>query len=76
MTKTELKELLDSLTIEEKAGQLTQVNYLYFEKDGMVTGDTNIHMPSRRFTDAEMHNIGSIFNVFNREKLIKIQEEQ
>ena len=75
MTKTELKELLDSLTLEEKAGQLTQVNYLYFEKDGMVTGDTNIHMPSRRFTPEEINNLGSIFNVFNRNTLIKIQDE-
>jgi beta-glucosidase-like glycosyl hydrolase len=41
----------------------------------MVTGDTNIHMPSRRFTPEEINNLGSIFNVFNRNTLIKIQDE-
>ena len=75
MTKAELKELLDSLTLEEKAGQLTQLNTLYFEDGGMVTGDTDKFISSRRFNQEELNRLGSVFNIFGREKLRKVQEE-
>ncbi len=75
MTKSELRKLLESLTLEEKVGQLTQLNNLYFEKDGMVTGDTDKYVYSRRFSSEELNKIGSVFNIFGSQKLKKIQEE-
>ncbi len=71
MNKEQLKDLLNSLTFEQKVGQMTQVGSFFFVEGGMVTGETNAH----GFTQEHIKNAGSVLNVFPRERIREIQEE-
>ncbi|MBQ9957605.1 MAG: beta-glucosidase, partial [Clostridia bacterium] len=71
MTKKELKELLDSLTIKEKIGQMFQALPHIFGEDGAITGifDENVE------TDDIIATVGSILNMYDTERMKKLQEE-
>lgn len=72
MEKSKVKALLDSLTFEQKVGQMTQIGPMFFCEDGgMVTGALDGH----GFTEDDIKNAGSILNVFPRERLLEIQKE-
>lgn len=71
MKKSELQALLNSLTYEQKVGQMTQVGAMFFCEGGMVTGEQTGH----GFTKENIENAGSVLNVFPRERLREIQEE-
>lgn len=72
MNKYELKQLLDSLTLKEKIGQLFQCSSAYFQEDGVITGLSN----SEEGIDEELiKNVGSVLNVFSVQRLRKLQEE-
>lgn len=74
MNEKQLNELYESMSFEEKLGQLTQLNNLYFESDGMITGDTNKYIPSRTFSEKELSKLGTLFNLYGKEKLKRMQE--
>ena len=71
MNKQQLNDLLNSLTFDQKVGQMSQVSTILFVEGGMITGETNAH----GFTEEHIKNIGSVFNVFSREKIRTIQEQ-
>ncbi len=71
MTEKQLQELLDSLTIEQKVGQLFQCSGTAFVRDGTVTGVTWLPWLNEDY----IKNCGSILNVFDNTKLRNIQEK-
>lgn len=71
MNDKQLKDLLNSLTLEQKLGQLFQCSGQAFDKDGAVTGIAWLDWMTEKYTK----NCGSILNVFDNKKLRKIQEK-
>lgn len=74
LSEKELDELYEKMSPEERLGQITQLNNLYFEADGMITGDTNKYISSRTFAAEELSHLGTLFNLYGKEKLRKMQE--
>ncbi|MBQ5590123.1 MAG: glycoside hydrolase family 3 C-terminal domain-containing protein, partial [Clostridia bacterium] len=70
MTEKQLKELLNSLTLEQKVGQLFQCAGNAFDKQGVTTGVTYLPWLTEEYTK----NCGSILNIFDNIKLKNIQE--
>ncbi len=70
MTEKQLKELYDSLTLEQKVGQLFQCSGTAFVRDGTVTGVTWLPWLNENY----IKNCGSVLNVFDNTKLTNIQE--
>jgi beta-glucosidase len=70
MNKVQLKQLLDSLTLKQKVGQMTQIARFFFGDAGMITGETNVH----GFIPDDLKDAGSVLNVFPRERIKEIQE--
>lgn len=70
MTNEQLKELLDSLTIEEKIGQMFQGNGQMVGVDGAVTGVFN----TEEYIREDVLNMGSVLNIMGKERLKKIQK--
>ena len=68
-TKQELIELLNSLSIEDKIGQLQQVSPTTIEATGLETG-----VPTDNNGEIKK-NFSSVLNIFGAEKLMKIQDE-
>lgn len=71
MRKDELQALLDSLTFEEKVGQLCQGTPELYGEDGVPTGINN----NNRLGANYVQNLGSILNVKDTKRIRKIQEE-
>ncbi|MBQ7128832.1 MAG: beta-glucosidase, partial [Clostridia bacterium] len=71
MNKKQLNELLNSLTLEQKIGQLFQVPGIAYNKDAVATGDTY----SDWLKNDEIENAGSTLNIFDNKKLREIQKE-
>ena len=71
MNDKQLNELLNSLTLEQKLGQLFQCSGNAFDKDGAVTGVAWLHWLTEEYTK----NCGSILNVFDNKKLRAIQKK-
>ncbi|MDC0803571.1 beta-glucosidase BglX [Clostridium paraputrificum] len=71
MNKVELQKIFDDLTLKEKIYQLVQLSGEFFKSDTLAVG------PKQKLgIDQEVvDNVGSIFNVFGAEQLIKIQKE-
>ena len=72
MSKKDLKELLDQMTLEEKIGQLVQTNgSLFLKNDEALTG------PSAEFGIplSFRKNVGSILGFKSAENAIKIQKQ-
>lgn len=71
MEQQKLKELLDDMSLEEKIGQLLQVNSAYFEKEGILTGPQN----TVGYTEEEIQMAGTVLSGIGAEKLRKIQKD-
>lgn len=70
MTHSQLEELLKSLTLKEKVGQLFQGNGTLINEEGAVTGALN-----NEYSDESINNMGSILNIFGKERIKKVQAE-
>ncbi|AWB45623.1 beta-glucosidase BglX [Paenibacillus sp. CAA11] len=69
-----LLEKLDSLTVEEKIGQLVQLTGDFFEKDL----DTVVTGPLKKLglhSDYNVYNTGSILNVTDPKRIIRLQTD-
>lgn len=69
ISEQELKQLYNSLTLEEKIGQLLMVPGNLFTDAGELTGDLNCG-----FSSEELRNVGFVLGVYNGEKLLQIQK--
>lgn len=71
MQEFQLKELLNSLTLKEKIGQLIQLDGSFFGTEAMTVG------PREKLGISEevVQNIGSVLNVLGAEKVISIQRD-
>lgn len=70
LNETELKSLYDSLSFEEKLGQLLQLTGNYYNTEGEITGIVN-----GSFTEEQIKHAGSILNTYGVERLTAIQKE-
>ena len=70
MTEKELHKLFDSLSIEEKLGEVWQIQNKVFDENGVVTGDVGKMV----YSDELISTAGSTINVYGNEKLRIIQE--
>lgn len=71
MQNTELKKLLESLSLEEKICQLLQVCGYYYEMEGVVTGPQN----TAGFNEKEIANAGSVLGIAGAKRLKEIQKK-
>lgn len=71
MTEKELRKLFDSLSIEEKLGEVWQIQNQVFDKDGAITGD----LSNVTYTPEQIYSAGSTLNLFGIDKLKKVQDE-
>ena len=71
MTKNELKKLLNSLTLEEKIGQMFQALPHIFGEQGAITGifDENVEV------DDLISVVGSILNMYDTERMKNLQKQ-
>lgn len=72
MTDKELMELLQSMSLEEKVGQLVQVTGDALGENGQITGP----LGSMKLNDEDKANLGSILAINGAEKLIALQDKQ
>ena len=70
MTEKQLKQLLDSLTFEQKVGQIFQVPGPTFDENGVATGVSFIPW----LDDECIKDCGSTLNVYDNKKLRTIQK--
>ncbi|MGO4937530.1 glycoside hydrolase family 3 N-terminal domain-containing protein [Fundicoccus sp. Sow4_H7] len=70
MEQSELLELLEQMTLEEKVGQLVQLTPMFFSQQGEVTGP----MTELEMTKEELFQIGSVLGTHTKENVIQIQE--
>ena len=70
MKKSQLTELLERLSLEEKVGQLVQLGPMFFAEGGEVTGP----MQAMDMTKTELYQIGSILGTHTKEEVINIQK--
>lgn len=71
MNEIELKKVFDDLTLEEKIYQLVQLSGEFFRGDNLAVGPKQKLGISQDVID----NVGSVFNIFGAEELIRIQKE-
>lgn len=71
MEQNKLRELLESMSIEEKIDQLLQVSGMFYEEDGVITGPAN----TVGYTEEEIEQAGSVLGSVGAEKLKNIQRE-
>lgn len=73
MKENKLKEILNTLSLKEKIAQTVQLNGDLFTESGvMPTGPLkDLGLPD----SFDIHQVGSIYNVNNPEKLRIIQEQ-
>ena len=71
MNEQQLKELLHSLTLDEKIGQMFQGNGNMVSEDGAPTGVFDI----KDYSESEIRNMGSILNIYGKERLRNVQRE-
>lgn len=69
MNNQKLRELMDSLTLEEKIGQLVQLSGEFFNADAMAVGPQQKLGINQDIVDSA----GSVLNVLGAEKVIEIQ---
>ena len=70
MKETELRKLLNDLTLEEKIGQLVQLPG-YFQSEGAVTGPAG----DMGLTQDDLRLAGSYLSIIGAEKIRKLQTE-
>lgn len=73
LTEKQLEAFYDSLSEEDKLGQLLQLSSSYFGQDGMITGEAT----GWKFTEEDVYHVGSLICNCNTavEDLRAIQEE-
>jgi len=71
MTDLELKELLDSMSIDEKIGQLLQLTGDFYVDEGLATGP----MLEMNLTKDQVDQAGSVLSTVGAAKLRKLQTE-
>ena len=71
MEKLELQKIFENLTLKEKIYQLVQLSGEFFKSDTLAVGPQQKLGISQEVAD----NVGSVFNIFGAEQLIRIQKE-
>ena len=71
MEKLELQKIFENLTLKEKIYQLVQLSGEFFKSDTLAVGPQQKLGISQEVVD----NVGSVFNIFGAEQLIRIQKE-
>ncbi|MNW31365.1 Periplasmic beta-glucosidase precursor [compost metagenome] len=71
MNDTQLLELLNSLSVEEKVGQLIQLSGEFFNTGAMAVGP----MQKLGISEEMVQQTGSVLNVLGADKVIQIQQE-
>lgn len=71
MNDKQLKELLDSLTLKQKIGQLFQCCGAVFDDSGVLTGLSFLDWLTEEITD----DCGSILNIYNNKQMRAIQKK-
>ncbi|MFL2096826.1 glycoside hydrolase family 3 N-terminal domain-containing protein [Marinilactibacillus psychrotolerans] len=72
MLTTELRELFNQMTIEEKVGQTIQLSADFFSEE---TEDITGPMNEMAMTEEKKFQVGSVLGVTGAEKTIKLQKE-
>lgn len=72
MEREKLEELLDSLTVEEKIGQLVQVNGHFFTDFDSVTTGPEAELG---FKSDQLNTFGSVLNTFGAKDVIDLQKK-
>ncbi len=70
MEQQKLLELLQDMSLSEKAEQLLQIGGFYLEKEGVVTGPENL----AGYTQEEIEQAGTVLGSIGAEKLKAIQK--
>lgn len=70
MKKSELKELINEMTLEEKIGQLVQVTPDFFDQEGEITGPA----AEWRLSEEKLFQIGSVLGTHTAEQVYTIQK--
>lgn len=70
-TEEQLEKLYEELPMEERIGQLLQLNGDYYGEKGIITGQAL----EWEFTESDVLHAGSVLNVFGRERLRALQAE-
>ena len=73
MTEKKLKELLQSMSLQEKLGEMTQMAPNFFGTEDSV--DLTGPMKAMNLKPEDVSYLGSTLNAFGAEKLIKMQKE-
>ena len=71
MNTSELKKLLESMSLEEKIGELQQLSGHLFSKDSFITGV----LSKENLTETDLVLCGSVINVYNPQEVVRIQKE-
>lgn len=71
MNEKELTELLNSLTLKQKIGQLFQCCGSVFDDSGVLTGKPFLDWLNEEITD----NCGSILNIYNNKSMRNLQKK-
>jgi len=66
------KKLLSEMTLEEKLGQLTQLNAIFFKKDN--TADITGPASKLHITEDDAHLSGSVLNFIGAKDMKEIQK--
>ncbi len=70
MTEQKLRELFESLSLEEKLGEVWQVENAAFDANGVVTGDIAQNSDSSQY----IYLTGSTLNLFGYDRIRGVQE--
>ena len=68
----DIHKLLDSLTIEEKIGQMLQIAPFFFIREAEI--EVSGHVYDLHLTKDQIFNAGSVLGIRNAEEMIKVQK--
>lgn len=71
MNTLELEKLLESMSLEEKLGELQQLPGHLFSKDSFITGV----LSKENLTETDLVLCGSVINVYNPQEVVRIQKQ-
>jgi len=71
MKQKDLEDFLNNLTLDEKIGQLIQINGTFFDNDNIVTGPVE----DFGYTVENIQNAGSVLNVLQPEQVRSVQTQ-
>lgn len=70
MTSEQIKALLEDMSLQEKIGQLLQLNGNFYAEEGLATGP----MSDMELTEEQVNNAGSILSAIGAKQLKRIQK--